>query len=121
ATREWRDNQLPRVYSREFFEIIAAWEYSHYFRPYLGFAYVYHTDPADLGKAVCQAGVEFTLPHVAEQNYHPYLAYDVRLMEIGTFSASHSVQAGVKVGSWHGKGFNLFIAYYTGMNVHGEY
>ncbi len=120
-TSQWLDGQLPRVYSREFFELIAAYRFQQWARPYAGFTYVYHIDPPDLGKMMYHAGLELTLPHDKSTHYHPYVAYDIRLLKVGEYTAAHSIQAGVKTGEWYGKGVNVFLAYYSGMSVHGEY
>jgi len=120
-TADWREDQLPRVYSREYFELIAAIDYEHWLRPYLGVTYVYHIDPADLGKMVYQAGVEATLPHNEDCHLHPYIAYDFRLFEVGALAAAHSAQIGLKTGDWQGRGLNFFVALYSGMSFHGEY
>ena len=37
----WRNGQLPRVYSREFFDLIGAWEWENTTRIYAGGQYVY--------------------------------------------------------------------------------
>jgi Protein of unknown function (DUF1207) len=117
----WREGQLPRVYSREYFELIVAYNIDNFLRPYAGLSYVYHIDPADLGKEVAQIGFEATLPHNSDDRIHPYLAYDLRLLKISEYSAAHSAQIGIKFGHWYGRGLNLFIALYNGMSYHGEY
>lgn len=117
----WRDDQLPRVYSREYVEIIAAVELYDALRMYAGGQYIYHIDPADLGKWAVQFGGEATWSGLLGSRVHPYVAIDVRLLDIHGWSAAVNAQVGVKAGTWRGTGINLFIARFDGRSQHGEY
>lgn len=119
STATWRNGQLPRVYSREFFEWMLTARIDDVLRPHLGVQYIYHIDPPDLGKVALQLGAEY-MPHLAEQ-VHPYIAYDLRVITVGATSAVHAAQVGARVGSRHGAGLNVFVAWYTGLGEHGEY
>ncbi|MCB2204432.1 DUF1207 domain-containing protein [bacterium] len=116
----WRE-QLPRVYSREFFEGIVALEYLRWLRVYAGLTYIYHIDPPDLGKWHPQGGVEAAWISPAGLPFHPYVAVDVRAMDVHGWGAAVSTQIGVKIGRWRGSGVDVFIAYYEGKSQHGEY
>jgi hypothetical protein len=117
----WRDDRLPRVYSREFLDLVGAWEHADALRIYAGLQYVYHIDPADLGRWSLQAGIEGSLPAVWQPWINIYAAYDFRLAKIRSYTGNHSAEAGVKFGSWRGKGVRLFLAWYEGYSQHGEY
>ncbi len=119
STSSWRNGQLPRVYSREFFELLVAARIDDQLRPYLGAQYIYHIDPANLGKFALQLGVEY-MPHLAT-HVHPYIAYDMRLVTVGATSAVHAAQVGARLGQRHGAGLNVFLAWYSGLGEHGEY
>lgn len=119
--RRWRDDQLPRVYSREFIDLVVAVEYHEWLRVYGGGKYIYHIDPPDLGKWSPQGGVEAAWLHVLDSPAHAYVAVDARLLDVGGWDAALNVQAGVKIGDWRGTGLDLFVAYYHGKSQHGEY
>lgn len=121
SNREWRDGEMPHVYSREFFDIILAYDYSDLLRLYGGGQYIYHIDPADLDKIALQAGIEVAWVDAMESDLHIYTAYDIRLLDSGTMRSAHGLQAGVKFGTWRGSGLNIFVAYYHGPSQHGEY
>lgn len=119
STGSWRNGQLPRVYSREFFELLAAVRIDDQLRPYIGAQYIYHIDPPDLGQFALQLGIDY-MPRLAA-HVHPYIAYDLRLVTVGATSAVHAAQVGARLGSRHGAGLNVFLAWYSGLGEHGEY
>jgi len=117
----WRDGKLPRVYSREFLQVISAITCMNTYRVYIGIEYVYHIDPSDLGKYSLQAGAEATLPIPSASWFHPYIAYDAKLVNVHAWALNHSMQVGAKFGKWYGTGLNIFLAAYSGFSMHGEY
>ncbi|HOJ04830.1 MAG TPA: DUF1207 domain-containing protein [Bacteroidota bacterium] len=117
----WRDDQLPRVYSREFFDLVGAVEWTEALRLYLGAQYIYHVDPSDLGTFGVQAGVEAAWVEGPADGVTPYVAYDLRTVDMTAVTAAHGAQIGVKFGTWRGRGVNLFVALYHGVSQHGEY
>lgn len=117
----WRDGQLPRVYSREFVDLIFAWEYLNILRFYGGGQYVYHVDPATLGKLGVQAGAEFWWEDAITRGVHVLAAYDLRVLDNGATRTAHALQAGVRFGRRHGSGLSVFLAAYDGPSQHGEY
>ncbi len=118
---EWRDGDLPQVYSREFLDLVAAWEFEGFLRLYAGGQYIYHIDPADLGKLALQSGFEAVWRDAPARGVHLYAAYDFRLLDVGAVRSAHGCQVGAKLGSWRGSGVKLFLAYYHGPSQHGEY
>ncbi|MBR9978122.1 MAG: DUF1207 domain-containing protein [Bacteroidetes bacterium] len=120
-TGAWRDGLLPRVYSREFLDLILAWEYRDLLRLYAGGQYIYHIDPPDLGKFGLQAGAETVWQEPLWAAVHFYAAYDFRLLDTGALRAAHGVQIGGKLGPWRGKGLRFFLELYHGPSQHGEY
>jgi hypothetical protein len=121
ASMEWRDGRLPRVYSREFFELIAAVRYRDILRLYAGGQFLYHVDPSSLGQLGLEWGMEVTSSSFLFSWMHPYFAYDCRLVETNVFSTEHSVQAGLLCGAKRGTNLNIFLAFYQGFSQHGEY
>jgi hypothetical protein len=121
STSSWREGREPLVYSREFFDLIASLDVGDNLRVYAGGQYVYHIDPADLGKLGVQAGVEASSVNVLAQGVHLYAAYDFRTIDIHAVTGAHAIQAGVKFGTWRGTGLNVFLTFYRGKSQHGEY
>lgn len=115
----WTDNQLPRVYSREFFELIPYYKYND-LRLYVGITYIYHIDPAELGKDVYQFGFDYFYKDFSE-NIKPFAAYDLRIVNIDEYNTNHSLSLGLKFGKPEGKGFSIYLNYYNGKSIHGEY
>ncbi|MBE0644207.1 MAG: DUF1207 domain-containing protein [Bacteroidetes bacterium] len=121
TTAAWRDADPPQVYSREFVDLVLAYDYSGMLRVYAGAQYIYHIDPAELGKYAMQAGVEAVWRDAPFDGVHLYCAYDLRILDNGAMRSAHGLQIGAKIGTWRGSGVNLFLAYYHGPSQHGEF
>jgi hypothetical protein len=118
---QWIDNRLAQIYSREYFDLVVALDWTDAFRVYAGGQYIYHIKPTTIGRFALQAGAEGVMPNLAGTWLHAYAAYDFKLYSAPAYVASHSIQAGVKFGHWHGRGVNVFLAVYDGMNQNGEF
>lgn len=117
---KWMNDQLPRVYSREFIEMVGAVTFIEDLRFYAGLQYVYHVDPPDLGKFNVQLGTEYHAPSGVEW-LHPYAAYDFKLTKVTAYQPTHTAQIGVKVGKKEGAGVQFFLTLFDGFSEHGEY
>ncbi len=117
----WIDDRPAQIYSREYFDLVTALDWRETARAYVGVQYIYHVKPTSIRKFAIQAGVEGVRTDLVGSWLHAYAAYDFKLFSAPAYIASHSVQAGVKFGRWHGRGVNLFIAWYDGMNQNGEF
>ncbi len=118
---QWRDQRLPIVYSREFLDLIAAFEWREAMRLYGGAAWIYHIDPAWLGQWSLQGGAEGVWRQAGWPWLHAYGAVDMRFVDIDGWHAAVNVQLGVKVGRWRGTGVQFFVAWFRGKSQHGEY
>ncbi|MCU7500450.1 MAG: DUF1207 domain-containing protein [Ignavibacteria bacterium] len=116
----WRDNQNPRVYSREFLEFIPFYRMNN-LRVYAGLTYIFHIDPTYLGKYNYQAGFDYFLKNKLFNYVTPFAAYDIKMVKIRKYSAENTFNLGIKVGHPEGRGFSLYYSYYSGMSMHGEY
>ena len=116
----WRNNVNPKVYSREFLELIPFYRVKD-LRVYAGMTYIFHIDPAYLGRYNYQAGFDYFLRNNVFNYITPFLAYDIKLIKINKYSADNTLNAGIKVGYPEGRGFSLYYSYYSGMSMHGEY
>ncbi|MCF8306384.1 MAG: DUF1207 domain-containing protein [Ignavibacteriales bacterium] len=120
ALNQWRDGLNPRVYSREFLEFIPYYAKGA-FRFYAGASYIFHVDPSWLGKDIWHLGAEYTIPSGISERIYFYGAYDLRVVNIDKRRGNNSVNLGIKTGYPDGRGFSLYLAYYNGKNIHGEY
>lgn len=118
---QWRDNRLPIVYSREFLDLIAAFELRGMLRFYGGAAWIYHIDPVWLGQWAMQGGAEAVWRSAGLAWLHAYAAVDMRLVDISGWHTAVNAQLGVKAGRWRGTGVQLFVAWFHGKSQHGEY
>jgi len=116
----WWDNLNPRVYSREFIELMPFYKINS-FRVYVGFTYLFHVTPSSIGKDNYQVGFDYFLKDFSIQNLTPFVGYDYKLIHLDNYSGNHSVSLGVKFGNPEGKGLSLYYNYYSGKSIHGEY
>jgi hypothetical protein len=116
----WHDNRSPRVYSREFFEIMPYIKLKD-LRIYLGYTYLYHVDPISIGKNNFQAGFEYYASEIIHEYITPFAAYDIKLVQIGKSSANNSLTFGIKFGNLNSRGLSIYYQYYSGKSLHGEY
>ncbi|KAB2926297.1 MAG: DUF1207 domain-containing protein [Bacteroidetes bacterium] len=113
---QWKDGLSPRIYSREFFDLTVAIEPADRYRIHVGALYLWHTDPTSIPAFGVSLGGD---AHASVTPWlHPFAAYQ--------FSAAglrprHEAQAGVKFGTWNGRGTELFLIHHTGNSIHGEY
>ena len=121
GSMQWRDGQLPRVYSREYFELILATDYRNSFRAFTGMTYLYHVDPDIFGPFAFHAGLEIRGPSILHDLVHPLAAYRLDVTEAGVVTADHSVIAAVDIGDRHGRAVRLYLSWLSGRSVHGEY
>lgn len=119
TNNKWRDNMNPRVYSREFIEIMPFYSF-HNLRLYAGLTFIFHVDPQFIKKDNYQFGFDY-FGNEIYKNIRPFLAYDLKVIHINDYSINHSIAAGLKFGKINGKGFSALINYYSGKSIHGEY
>ncbi len=116
---DWRNYQRPRVYSREFLELMPFYRING-LRMYTGITYLFHNSPEVFGKWIYQAGFDFYLINLTDM-FSPFAAYDFRLSKIDKYAGSNVVTAGIKFGNYDKKGFSILLSYFAGRSIHGEY
>lgn len=117
---KWINNQLPRVYSREFIELIPFYEFQ-FLRLYAGLTYLFHTDPIVNNKLIYQLGFDYYQNHFMIEEISPFVAADFKFDNNGFVVTNQSYYLGIKFGKPKGKGIRLYFTHYDGMNIHGEY
>jgi hypothetical protein len=120
GTGTWRDGRAPRVYSREFLELMPYYKISN-FRFYAGITYIFHVDPVNLGKDSYQIGFDYYGKDLFNKLFTPFAGYDLKVVHLLKYSANHTIKAGIKFGNPLDKGLSLFCEYYNGKSLHGEY
>jgi hypothetical protein len=116
---DWRNYQRPRVYSREFIELLPFFRLEG-FRVYAGLTYLIHASPDIFGKIIYQGGLDFYLLNTVEI-FTPFAAYDFKLSKIDEYSGTNMISAGIKFGDYNKKGFSILYSYISGKSIHGEY
>lgn len=120
SNKQWRDGRTPRVYSREFLELIPFVKWNQ-LRCYAGITYLIHVTPAEIGKDIYQLGFDYFADGLINDYLTPFVAYDFRLENLGSYTGNNSISAGIKFGKVEGKGLSLYFNYYSGNSIHGEY
>lgn len=117
--QQWKDGMDPRVFSREFVEVLGFYSFYN-LRIYVGGTYLYHVDPAGIGKAYLQAGLEYFAKDALSYNISPYISAD-GIMRTNDNRRNLTLNTGVKFGKIEGRGLRIFYQYYYGYDVNGEY
>ena len=126
STGTWIDNRSPIAYTKDFGELVGTYlveKEDLTLRPYAGFGYATLVRPADYERFSYLAGVEVAIGvgTVASEKLNVYAAYNISVEGTPEFIASHQIQAGTKLGSFYGKGPSIYLAFYTGNHMFGEY
>jgi hypothetical protein len=116
---EWKDGIGPRVYSREFVELLGFYELSG-IRFYAGGTYLFHVDPAGIGRTALQTGIEYFMKDLIGHNLTPYISADGKL-RIKEGDKNIAVNIGFKFGKVEGRGLRLYYQYFNGYAINGEY
>lgn len=117
---QWRGGRDPIVYSREFIEVMPYYRQRD-LRLYAGFTYIYHVDPTHIGKDNYQLGFDYFIRGSLSETITPFIAYDIKVINIDAYTANNSISAGIKFGKPYGKGLSIYLNYYSGKSIHGEY
>ncbi len=120
VNKRWKDNLNPRVYSREFVEVLPFYKTGS-LRAYAGFTYIFSVDPESIGKDNYHLGLEYFQPKAMFNLFRFFIAYDLKVIHLDKYTANNSVQVGVRFGKTYGKGFGIYYQYYSGKSHHGEY
>jgi len=118
--KQWRDGRNPQVYSREFIELMPFYKINS-LRAYAGFTYLFHVSPTSIKKDNYQVGFDYFFLDIISKNLTPFVGYDYKIIHLDKYTVNHSASAGVKFGKLEGKGLSIYLNYFSGKNIHGEY
>ena len=112
--------QEPFVYSREFVDLVIAWNYE-YFRPYFGATYIFSTIPKNVNKIVPQIGFDFQVP--IYKFVDAVGGYDFKLQGSDTLAncGMNSIQAGILFNISKNIGISFNYYFYSGYSIHGMF
>lgn len=117
---DWKDGDKPRVYSREFVELMPYYLF-HDLRVYAGLTYLIHVSPHYLNKDSYQLGFDYFASNMLGLMISPFAAYDFKLEHINKYQGNNIFTAGIKFGNARGEGVSLAYSYISGRSIHGEY
>ncbi len=127
-TNTWIDNRKPIPFTKDFGELVLAHMVTQPFgnlRYYGGVSYATLVRPADLKHLEYLAGVEVYFDNIIDSVFNNptniYLAYNLSVNGMPKYVGSNQIQFGFKFGKWYLKGPSIYIAYYTGNHMFGEY
>jgi len=126
--RDWTKPGGPIPFSRDFGELVLLHHLNYeteQLRYYGGVSYATLNRPTEFKRFVALAGIEFTSSrlnlNIFKQKISPFVSYTMNMTGTPKYYPSHQVEAGFKIGNPYGKGINLYILYYSGRNMFGEY
>jgi hypothetical protein len=128
GSKKWIGNREPIPYTQDFGELVIA--HNHSFQTadicyYGGISYATLVRPAEIQRFSYLAGCEIYLPQIIgkilEQPTNIFCAYNISIMGRQFYSASNQIQLGIKFGKWNEKGVTVFLGYYNGQHMFGEY
>ncbi|MFA3783056.1 DUF1207 domain-containing protein [Melioribacteraceae bacterium 4301-Me] len=120
TTQKWRDSINPKVYSREFIELMPYYKLNK-MRVYFGFTFLFHVDPSTIKKDNYQFGFDYFLPFKNFDLFSLFLGYDIKLIHLQKYTANNSLVVGLKFGKVDDKGISIYYNYYSGKSIHGQY
>jgi hypothetical protein len=80
--------------------------------PALGF-----NKPKSIRALTSHWGIELAFP----SSPHWYCAYHGSLLGIPTYVVSNTIETGMKLGNWNGKGLRIYLAHFGGLGWYGQY
>jgi hypothetical protein len=114
----------PFVYSREFADLVATYEYKYdsnlMLRPYLGFNYIFSTQPKDVTTLVPQLGFDFD--YKLSSYFSVIGGYDLKFHKDSRISqGANSLQFGILHKTSNNNGIFLGYYGYYGPSMHGMF
>ena len=119
-TGAWDNNRQPIPFSRNYGDIVGAYRADSRgieLRVYAGPNFAVYNNPKDIrrlgGVLGCEAHTRWSTS--------VYAAFSLSLLGVPVYNGSSTLETGVKFGDWSGRGIRLYLTYYNGLDLFGEY
>lgn len=128
SEKAWLNNQMPVPYTRDFGELLLAYE--HRCRDYSvkyfgGMTYSTLVRPGILEKYSYSAGLEAAsfnfLGKAAGKSQNLFISWYMNITGVPVYYVCNNLMIGYKSGDWYKKGVCFYLDYYKGLNVFSEY
>lgn len=127
-TKTWIDGQLPRPYSRDYLELLAAWEprgNDWSVMLYAGANQAWFSRPAHMLRFNAFQGFlahtsGWTGPVFGKQTTL-YIADHFLLTGVGRLAGMNVLEAGIKFGAWEDGGIRLYLSHHAGLEPYHQY
>ncbi|MBA4312560.1 MAG: hypothetical protein C0417_08010 [Chlorobiaceae bacterium] len=126
--RDWTKIGGPIPFTRDLGELVLLHHLNYgmeQLRYYGGISYSTLNRPAEFKRLAGLAGIEFTTSRlnlsIFKQNISPFISYTMNMTGAPKYFPSHHAEVGFKIGDPYGKGINIYISYYSGRHMFGEY
>ncbi len=119
-TQWWVDGKLPRAYSRDHVEISSIHDLSST-RIALGASAAWFKRPSGGSPFFFLVNAEQLFYSAYNGKVHLFGAYNLRMESLNGFQAAHTINTGIKFGNWTGRGMDIYMEYFSGLNFFAEY
>ena len=127
-TDTWINNQKPIPYTKDFGELLGAYEMNSDFillRYYSGLSYATLVRPSTLKRWNFLAGIESILPYIVGRVFNNraniFASYHFLINGENKYSGNSDFMFGIKFGSWYKKGITFYAEFYSGQKRFNEY
>lgn len=127
-TSSWKDGRAPLPFTRDFGELVAAYESSFdpvAFRLYSGFSYATLIRPVEIKRITTLHGIELWSPAITGPVFgkpcNLFIAYHLTLSGIPRYQGTNTLEFGAKFGELQGTGIKLYASYYSGLELYSQY
>jgi hypothetical protein len=128
ATGTWKGNLPPIPFTKDFGEIIGAFEFpweSLSVKVYSGFSYATLIRPENIERVGTIHGAEVhttnTLGTAFGKPFSLFMADNFTLVGIPSYVGTNNLEMGVKFGEWSGSGVRCYVSYYSGLTAFSQY
>jgi len=125
---KWIDDYEPVPFAKDFAEYTFAYECNadaSVLKTYAGLSYNFLIRPFDMKRLNVHAGFELTLTKLLGtllgQKENLFFAQHFTLTGTNKFGGNNNSMLGIKLGNWYGKGFLVYLSYYTGFDFFDVY
>lgn len=115
-------NRRSFPFTREFFDLVLAFADENY-RLYGGASYVFRTKPSDVEKFQVQFGSEFAREILNNLGFVQSPLTFIFATDVKFYDKIYgfNLTSGFKLGRWNSRGIFVYLVYYDGFDIFGQY